>query len=484
MRDNPYSAHKYKTAYYTAYTNLSATLGTLTNMPLDLDRILIIGNGSSKPDIETSFWGGIIFSAKRFFETFASDYGVTNQENNGDITLWVNWGRDQAQVLNALIREDFTAKTGIGVNVKVTNASIIQGILAGKGPDVMLHMSRAEPVNLAMRGALVDLNSFEDYNKIIKSFASDATKPYSYKGKTYALPDTQGFYMMFVRTDVLNEFGLEIPKTWDEFLDVSSMLQRNNLQVHLPYTQISASTTVNVGVGGLTLYPTMLMQNGLSLYNDSLTASTLTNSDQLKIFTEWCELYTKYRIPKVMDFYNRFRIGSAPIGISSYTLITQIKATCPEIEGRWTVATIPGTKRADGTIDYTSSGSGTGCAITKLSKNIDESWEFLKWWISVDAQTKYSNNLESYIGPLGRVATSNIEAFDEIGWDTDFLPAIKDQLNNTSEIEEIPGGYYTARGIDQAFWNVVEQNKKPKDMLIEWGEIVNREIERKQKEYN
>ena len=36
----------------------------------------------------------------------------------------------------------------------------------------------------------------------------------------------------------------------------------------------------------------------------------------------------------------------------------------------------------------------------------------------------------------------------------------------------------------KAFWNVVEQNKKPKDMLIEWGEIVNREIERKRKEYN
>ena len=484
MRDNPYSAHRYKSSYYTSFTNLSATLGTLTNMPLDLDRIFVIGNTANIPKSNASFAENIGFSLKRFLITFSEDYGTSDIEAEESVTLWVNWGRDQAQVLSALIREDFTSKTGIDVNLKITNASIIQGILAGKGPDVMLHMSRAEPINLAMRGALVDISEFDDYKEVIKNFADDATTPYIYRGKTYALPDTQNFYMMFVRTDIFDEFGLKIPKTWDEFLSVATTLQRNNLQAYLPYTQISSSTTVNVGVGGLTLYPTFLMQNGLSLYNKNLSASTLTDSAQLKVFTEWCELYTKYKIPRVMDFYNRFRIGSAPIGISPYTLITQIKATCPEIEGDWTVSTIPGTVKTDGSIDYTSSGSGSGCAITKLSKNPDNAWEFLKWWTSADTQIKYSNNLESYIGPLGRVATANVEAITDMGWNAEILPAIIDQLENTREIEEIPGGYYTARGIDQAFWNVVEQNKKPKDMLIEWGEIVNREIERKRKEYN
>lgn len=482
MRDNPYSAHRYKSSYYTSYTNLSATLGTLTDMPLDIDRIYLIGNGSSQLKTEASFSESVMFSLKRFFKTFTSDYTENDGDENG-ITLWVNWGRDQAQVLKALIREDFTANTGINVTVKVTNASIIQGILAGKGPDVMLNMSRTEPVNLAMRGALVDLSEFEDYGEVIKRFNSGATVPYEYKEGAYALPDTQNFYMLFARTDILEESGLEIPKTWDEFFRAVTVLQRSNLQASLPYTQITASTTVNVGVGGLTLYPTMLLQNGLSLYNNDLSASTLTESAQLKVFSDWCEWYTKYKIPTVMDFYNRFRIGSAPLGISNYTLITQLKATAPEIDGKWTVAVLPGTVREDGSVDYTSAGSGSGCAITKLSENPELAWEFLKWWTSADTQVKYSSNLESYIGPLGRVATSNLEAFDEIGWDGELLPAIKDQLAHTKETEEIPGGYYTARGIDQAFWNVVEQSRRPKDMLIEWGDIVNKEIARKQAEY-
>ncbi len=484
MRDKPYSAHRYKSSYYTAYTNLSATLGTITSMPLAIDRIFLIGDGVDKVEHSANFGEKLLFSAKRFFTTFAADYNTVEADSDKEtVTLWVNWGRDQAQVLNALIRESFETQHDIDVIVKISNASIIQGILAGKGPDVLLHMSRSDPVNFAMRGALVDLEQFSDFEKVTKQFIEGAQVPYEYKGGTYALPDTQNFYVMFARTDILKEFGLEIPKTWDEFLRVSNILQRNNLQVSLPMTQITASTTVNVGVGGLTLYPTVLMQNGLSLYKDDLSRSTLTEPDQIRVFNEWCQWYTKYKIPTVMDFYNRFRIGSAPIGISSYTLITQIKATAPEIEGSWTVTPIPGTVQPDGSIDNTSAGSGSGCSITKLSKNPEAAWKFLKWWVSADTQVRYSNNLESYIGPLGRVATSNTEAFTQMGWDSRFMPALLEQRDNVKEIEEIPGGYYTARGIDQAFWNVTEQNKKPKDMLIEWGGIVDKEIERKRNEY-
>ena len=52
------------------------------------------------------------------------------------------------------------------------------------------------------------------------------------------------------------------------------------------------------------------------------------------------------------------------------------------------------------------------------------------------------------------------------------------------EIEEVPGGYYTARGIDQAFWATVEQDKMPIDSLIKWAETVDDEIARKTAEYS
>lgn len=482
MVQHPYSAHRYKSAYYSAYTNLSALLGTITNMPLDIDRIFVIGSGADFEDPRASFLQRFSFGISRFLNSFAGEYGKTVKQEEG-LTIWVNWGRDQTQVLDSLIQSDFVRHEKIQVRVKLVNATLIQALLSGSGPDVMLQMSRTEPVNLAMRGALVDLTTFSDYKEITTRFTKGAAMPFAYRNGVYALPDTLSFYMMFARTDILKELGLELPNTWQDFVYAMTILQHSNLQVSLPYTQITDSTTVNVGVGGLTLYPTMLLQNGLSLYNNEMTASTMTQELQIRVFTEWAELYTKYKAPVTMNFYNRFRIGSAPLGVAPYTLYTELKAAAPEIDGRWIATLIPGTLREDGSVDHTSAGSGAGCAITKLSKHPEDAWKFLKWWTSADTQLKYSESLESLLGPLGRVASANIEALNRMIWDVQMLDNLNRQLDNVVQIPEVPGGYYTARGIDQVFWNVVEQNENPTDMMLKWGVVVDSEIERKRQEF-
>lgn len=483
MRDNPYSSHKYKSQFYDSYTNLSAIMSTMTNMPLDIDRIIFVPFGQKYDDYKKSFFEDISYGFQRLLYTFVDDY-KPQDNNNESLTIWVNWGRDQAKSLSNIVQSSFVAETGIDVDISIVNATLVQAIIAGNGPDVMLQMSRTEPVNLAMRGALVDLSSFDDYSQVIKRFAKNATEPYKYKKGVYALPDTQSFFMMFGRTDILEDLGLNMPSTWDEFLYTTSILQRNNLQVSLPYTQITSSGTVNTGVGGLTLYPTLLAQHGLSLYNDKGTATTLSEPKQIKVFSDYSSWYTKYKIPVTTDFFNRFRVGSAPLGIAGYTLYTQLVAAAPEISGRWAISVLPSTVRDDGKLSFSSAGSGSGCAITKLSKNPENAWEFLKWWTSAETQLEYSNSLESVIGPLGRVNTSNIEAFSNMNWDIESKKQIIKQWENVVEIIEVPGGYYTARGIDQAYWSVIEQGGKPKDQLNKWSLIVDNEIKRKEKEFS
>ena len=332
----------------------------------------------------------------------------------------------------------------------------------------MLQMARTEPVNLAMRGALKNLREFEDFDSVTTDFVSDATKPYEYKSGTYALPDTQTFDMMFIRTDIFEDLGLEVPKTWEEFSETATKIQRNNLQVYMPST----------------FYPTVLVQNGLKLYDEEKGISTLTEARQIQCFIEYTDWFTKYKFPKAMDsFFNRFRIGSAPMGISPYTLITQIEVAAPEIADRWTAVTLPGVKTDSGEINFSSSAEGTGCGITKLSKNTEKAWEFLKWWVSAETQTAYSENVESILGPIGRVATASNKAFSELDWSNDIVPALLSQRENTINLPQLPGGYYVTRGIEQAYWNVVEQNANPTDTLIKWGDIVNNEMIRKKAEY-
>ena len=71
-----------------------------------------------------------------------------------------------------------------------------------------------------------------------------------------------------------------------------------------------------------------------------------------------------------------------------------------------------------------------------------------------------------------------------MAWDKDSLQNLLSQWSMLQEVPEVPGSYYTARSIDQAYWNVVNNSKNAKDMLIKWADIANNEIARKRKQYN
>lgn len=476
MHGRPYTAHRYKGSFYTNYTTLSATVMALTNMPLDVDRIYFMGGEDVVAEDKTTWYGDLWFSIRRLAATFSEDYNKTGSDSESDDTLvlWVNWGRDQAQTLDSLIRNEFVPKHGIDVSVRVTNATLIQGMLSGDGPDMVLQMGRTDPVNYAMRGALVNLEKFDDFEEWTKQFVDGACVPYQYREGTYAIPDTQGFYVQYVRTDLFEEMGLEIPKTWDDFVYVTTILQRKNLQASLPY-----SPSIDGG-----LYTTLLLQNNLDLFKEDLSGTLMTETPQIQVFEKWTTFYTKYKIPTTMDFYNRFRIGSAPLGVASYSLYNQIKVAAPELEGRWTIAPLPGTLQEDGTINNKVAGSGTACGITKLAKANEESaWTFLKWWTSANTQAQYSSRLESLLGAVGRSMVANKEALPNLGWDIEALKVLEAQREQIIEMPEVPGSYYVSRGIDQGFWNAVEQSANVTDTMLKWGAIVDREIQRKTDEY-
>ncbi len=507
MREDKYQSHLYIGDFYNQYTTLSSWLYEMQKMPLCIDRIQFITSGSEFNFKESGFFKNIAFGAKRFFASFDEAYSrvSVSKEGSKTIKIWVNWGRDQAQVLNNLINESFVPYAekelgySVSVNLELVNADIIKGMLSGNAPDLSLHMARSQPVNLALRGALVDLNEFkeldknhedteeyETFDEVMDRFGDSAAIPYEYNGGLYALPDQQSFYIMFYRHDIFEQLGLEVPQTWDEFLAVTAVLQRNNMNSYLPYTKITSAATVNTGVGGLNLFCSVLMQHGEegNLYNAERNRCMLDSPTALKAFSYWTDMYTKYKIPTEASFYNRFRVGTIPIGIMAYTQYTTFAEAAPEITGRWSIALIPGVKAEDGTINRTISGSGTGCSILETSENPVEAWTFIKWWTSADTQSRYNTNVESIIGTISRVTTANLEAFEMMSWERGDLEILLNQREWIVEVPEVPGSYYVSRSVDQAYWNVINSESTPKDALTRWNLEANNEIERKIAEYS
>lgn len=482
MRTNKYYAHQYKQRFYDNYAALSAWVYERSSMPLDIDGIFLNSPEAPNEGRNAGFFSQMVFSAKRFAASFVSQYKTAEQTEGKSITLWINWGRDQAKVLKSLVSSDFTADKGIKVNIRVTNATLLQGILSGNGPDCSIQVSRSEPVNLAMRGGLYDLSQFDDYEEIMERFMPGAGVPYEYEGGNYAIPNTQSFYMLFYRTDIFEQMGLTVPDTWDEFLNTSNQLLRKNMQVGLPYVQITDMSQVNAGVGALNIFPTLLMQKGISLYNSDKTASTLMEPETIETFVQWTDYYTKYGLPKTYDFYNRFRVGLMPMAVVSYTMYASLTAAAPEISRFWKMAPIPGVMQEDGTVDRSVSGGGTAAIILKSSKNPELAWEFIKWWTSADTQYSYASEVENILGTAARHDTANVEALKKLSWDKENLEALLSQWENVNEIPEIPGGYYLSRVIDQVFWNTTN-GEDPYEMMAKWGRIANNEIERKGEQY-
>lgn len=484
MLANKYSAHRYKNLYYDKYCAVSSVLNELRDMPLDLDKISLFAPNSEMPFEPVTFFDKLKFSVMKFLISFFTDYNAgQNSSERDELTVWVNWGRDQAQILNSMASGDFTAKTGIKVNIKLVSASIVQARLSGKAPDCLLQQSRSEPVNLAMRGVLYDLSQFDDCEDILKRFRKGAEIPYRYRDGVYGIPDTQSFYVMYYRKDILKQMNVEVPETWDELTETAKLLERNNLNIWMSNKAVTDMSQASTGLGSVNIFPSILLQKKLSLYENGGRATALTNPEVIDAFREWTDYYCKLKMPITLDFYNRFRTGTCPIGIEPYTLYTTFTAAAPEIDGLWGISVIPGTRQDDGTISHTSSGAGTAAVILKETKNPNAAWEFLKWWTSAETQFSFSNEAESLLGPTGRVAVANVEAFKKMSWKREYLTPILNAWEQVEEIPEYPGSYYVSRSLYQSFWNVVDSNKNIKDMLLKYGREANEEIERKWKQY-
>lgn len=457
-----------------------ASLGqSLREQPLQIDSFTLSSpNGDYKPK-EEGFFARMKHKWLRFIVSFSDEYNIViGSGNDKSLTIWTSLGRDQLGILKSMTANDFEPKYNIDANIQLVTGSLIQAVLAGKAPDVVLGQTETATINYAMRGALVDLTKFDDFDEVMKRFSDCAGDPFTYQGGVYALPQRQSFQMMFIRDDILAELGLEIPKTWDDFVTkIFPVLQRDNLVV---------------GVGNLNnageltgIFLTLLYQYGGSLYSDDLLSSALTTPEALEAFDFAVALYNEYGVPTQYDFLNRFRTGEMPIAIADYSTYNTLQVGAPEISGLWTMVPIPGIKREDGTINNTQLMTFTGSIILDDSKVKDEAWEFIKWWSSADVQRNFGLQQEAILGPSGRYTTANLEALEGLSWSTKQLALLEEQRNVSRALTHVPGSYYIGKSINSAtVTSVNDSSLIPREELMYWVDLIDREMKRKQKEFN
>lgn len=484
--DEPYTIQKRLTTFSSNISSFAEWTLSVREQPLEID-YFVISSAEMKYEAENdNLFDAVKREMSAFFGSFVQDYNTFGTEAEADeqkaITVWISTGRDQAQVINRLIEESFTPETGIAVNLQLVSSALLKATIAGQGPDVNLFTGRGEVMNLAFREALVDLSQLEGYTETVAALRDGVQIPYEFEGGVYGLAETQDFYVMFVRNDILQDLNLEVPETWTELMNIAPILQSNNLGIGLPYTQLSGSVVLSNGVGLNNLFPSLLLQMGGSIYTEDYRGTLLSEPVANTAFRMWTDFYTQYDYELYKDDFSRFRTGEMPVIICSYGVFTRLEGTAPEIAGKWSMQLLPGMRQEDGTVNHTSAANGTAAVILADSELQDESWQFLRWWLSAETQETFARDIEADLGILGRYTSVNVEAFEVSNWSIRDQETLNAQWAYVYELPEIPGGYYVSRNLDNAFRAVVLSGDDARESLFYWTSSTNEEILRKRNE--
>ena len=531
---NPRNITKDLTSFKTNLSSLGTWVLDIQEQSLTIESFYLAPKGVELPNAEDNFFKGMWFSIRGFFGSFFFDYekiGVTTEEGfEREIEVWFltseTSGREQANVLKNLIDMYFIYEDENGSEKEVKNYKdydcnvilkvlaagvLLPATLAGTGPDVAINVGEGLPMNYALRGAVYDLERFnyknwDDPNLVKDPNGSNYTGDFDlavaerftpaemvpfrlddlvevgkdaagnpiYEPITgyYGLPNTASFLVMFYRTDIFEENGWEVPKTWKDVTDLVKELSVMNLDFYLPFEG-----------AGSTIFATLLYQMGGQFYLEDNTACAFSEEIAKKAFEQWCSYFCDYGFDKAANFTNRFRSGEMPIGISGYTLYNTLSVFAPDIAGKWAFAPLPGFENEDGTINNEGMLSITSSIIMEQTDDPEASWAFLKWWTDTTVQEKYSIEIESILGSGARHNTANINALQSLPWSRAELDILTSQFKNAFGIPEVAGGYYISRNLENSIREVINNDSNPRETFAEYVELINSEITRKREEF-
>ncbi len=467
-------------------TSLGTAMQNMSESKLDVDLIMITGEDADIPAVHENFFQRAAHEIRSCVSSFFVDYNSLGDKYTATddvLEIWITTGRDQSTVLKTMVDDTFTTETGIKVNVKLVQAdAILTAVVAGNGPDIVLSVSGWFAVNYAMRNAVEDLTQFPDYADVVKPFEASILEPLTYNNGTkagvYGLPETQNFPLLFYRSDVMEELGLPIPQTWQELIEQLPTIQGNSLTVAVNFPDIA--------VADISVLNSMIFQNGGEIYDKEAKRTLIDSEAGVAAFKQYTSLYNDYGLPVVFDFVSRFRSGEMPLGVASYATYNTLMVSAPEIRGLWDFTLFPGTKKEDGSIDRTAQTDGLCCLMvaTKDEKVKQNAWEFMKWWVSADAQVRFGREMESILGASARYQTANRDALRQLAWSNKKLAVLEEQMSHTRGFPEIAGGYSTTRHITNAIRRVINTKEDPRETLLNYARTINDEIRIKRREFN
>ncbi len=458
---------------------LGSLLPLLQSQPLTLDTITIHSADRLPQQPKVSFGRSLSEGFKRFVYTFQPNPYQSLGADEGELEVWVNRPRVYVDLLQLMSDETFTPQTGIRVKFSIMpdESKLVLANAAGIQPDVALGVSTNVPYELAVRNALYDLRSFEDFDSFINIYSPGALLSYVLNDSVYALPETQDFWVTFYRKDILDSLGIPVPHTWNEVIEILPELQRYGMNYNTPLSS-------GAGLKGYLVTAPYLFNYGAQLYSADGFSTGLQSEEAIAAIRFMAESFTMYGMPlTTASFYESFRYGTLPIGVSNFETYIKLRTAAPEIDGLWKIDLYPATVLPDGRQNRYATGSAQACIMFKNAKHPQEAWQFMKWWMSTETQTEFQERLVLNYGPEYLWNSANLQAFARLDIPEEHKQVILEQWQWLQEPVRLPGSYMQERELSNVWNRIVFDGANPRVALDRAVIVINREIRRKMEEF-
>ncbi|MDD4001081.1 MAG: extracellular solute-binding protein, partial [Bacilli bacterium] len=316
---------------------LSSQIDLILQQPMVIDSYYVHSADVKLPRAEASVWSKLWTSIARFFLSFV-DQSYTEKAEDDELEVWVNRSRQYVDLIQRVTDDVFTKKTGIKVKVSLMSddGKLLLANSANQQPDVALGVSAWIPNEYGMRGMLYNLTKAEDFTLALESYHPEQLVPMIYDKGLYGLPETENFYVLFYRKDILSRLDLEVPETWNQVIEMLPVLERYGMSFYIPLSSSSSFKSWDM------TSPFIYQYEG-DIYSEDGFQAAVNDENTIAALTFVTDLYREYSIPyQVTSFFNNFRYGTIPIGIADFGTYLQLLNTASEIRGLWDIALVPG----------------------------------------------------------------------------------------------------------------------------------------------
>lgn len=316
-------------------------------------------------------------------QTSGQNVNVTPEKQ--DIEIWYYWENQTHQAtLNSIVEEFNASQDAITVKANYTpfadfKKQLSIGVASEELPDIVI-IDNPDHAAYAAMGIFADLTDKLASWPDLEQYFGGPMGSLTLDGKIYGIPFGSNCLALYYNEDMLAEANCQVPKTWDELLDVAKKTTKNGVY------GLGVSGPQNEE--GTFQFMPWLWSTGVSSFE-------LNSDGGIKALTLYKDLIETGAMPKEVinwtqgDIMNQFISGNLAMMINGPWQVPTMRNEAPDLN--WNVAIIPMDKVPASVL------GGENFAIIN-NENVDASLKFLLF--AVDAE-----RVKGYIGKFGYISS-------------------------------------------------------------------------------